>query len=264
MKPVEKTVEGMHRLGADVSLAYMAIVSNTDVYESLLNHGVSKGEAALFTLGSTLGMFGVDRFLGLGEVFFDELRNSDKYISRNISKMLEEWEKDFGKDNSKTLGKAAAKKIIDRGKKFGEKYVGSYLSQFGSDLKNHTTGFLGKALGEGLEETTEELVTDFTKELYEQLGNLGIVSQKDVGAWENAGVRYGMSFLGGALGGGLFYGVGVAQGQYPLKSTDEDVIYHIRSGKVNEYLKRIDEWEQKGKFGKKNLSATKYSEVVDE
>jgi len=36
-------------------------------------------------------------------------------------------------------------------------------------------------------------------------GQYGWTSRKDYGAWENAGDRYLMSFLGGAVGGGLFY-----------------------------------------------------------
>jgi hypothetical protein len=74
-----------------------------------------------------------------------------------------------------------------------------------------------KAFGEGLEETTEELVTDLTKTLYEQLGNLGVTTVNDVGAWDNGLARYSMSFLGGALGGGIFYGAGVVNGQYPIQ-----------------------------------------------
>jgi len=39
-------------------------------------------------------------------------------------------------------------------------------------------------------------------------GDLGFdTATKDVGAWDNWQARYGMSFLGGTLGGGLFYGV---------------------------------------------------------
>ena len=74
------------RLGADASLAYMAIVSNTDVYQSMLEHGASKRDAAAIAFGSTLGMFAVDRYLGLGELFFDELRNDTQLALRNAFK----------------------------------------------------------------------------------------------------------------------------------------------------------------------------------
>jgi hypothetical protein len=60
----------------------MAIISNTDVYESLLEQGASKRDAALVAFGSTLGMFGVDRYLGLGELFFDNLTQESERVVR--------------------------------------------------------------------------------------------------------------------------------------------------------------------------------------
>jgi hypothetical protein len=48
----------------------MAIISNTDVYQDALRRGASKEEAAALALGSTAGMFSVDKWLGLGEMFF--------------------------------------------------------------------------------------------------------------------------------------------------------------------------------------------------
>jgi hypothetical protein len=49
----------------------MAIISNSDVYGDMLQHGATKSEAAAVALGSTLGMFAVDK-TGLGELMFDE------------------------------------------------------------------------------------------------------------------------------------------------------------------------------------------------
>jgi hypothetical protein len=51
----------------------MALVSNTDVYQSMLEAGASKSDAAAVTLGSTLGMFAIDKYAHLGELFFDDL-----------------------------------------------------------------------------------------------------------------------------------------------------------------------------------------------
>jgi hypothetical protein len=73
MKDVQPIVDKTRRLGADASLVYMALVSNTDVYQSMLESGATRKEAAAVALGSTLGMFSVDRFLHLGELFFDDL-----------------------------------------------------------------------------------------------------------------------------------------------------------------------------------------------
>ena len=75
-----------------MSLAYMAIVSNTDVYESALEHGASKKEAAMLALGSTVGMFSVDKYLGLGEMFFDD---PDAVARREFKKVLREESEDL-------------------------------------------------------------------------------------------------------------------------------------------------------------------------
>jgi len=72
------------RIGQDLSLGYMAIVSNTDVYQTALEKGATRGEAALMALGSTVGMFSVDKFLGLGEMFFDAA--DPKYMFRATAK----------------------------------------------------------------------------------------------------------------------------------------------------------------------------------
>jgi hypothetical protein len=48
----------------------MALISNTDVYESILEKGGTPFEAAAIALGSIIGMYSVDKYLGLGEMFF--------------------------------------------------------------------------------------------------------------------------------------------------------------------------------------------------
>jgi hypothetical protein len=63
------------RLGADAALAYMAIVSNYDIYNNMLERGATHKDAALVSLGSTIGMFSVDKFLHLGEMFFNDLED---------------------------------------------------------------------------------------------------------------------------------------------------------------------------------------------
>jgi len=50
----------------------MSLISNTDVYDSILEKGGTPREAAALAFGSSLGMFGVDRYLGLGEMFFEK------------------------------------------------------------------------------------------------------------------------------------------------------------------------------------------------
>lgn len=254
---VEPIISRSRRLGADSSLAYMALVSNTDVYQSMLEAGASRKEAAAVTLGSTLGMFGVDKYLHLGEIFFDDLTaESERQIRRTVSKEAKSWYdnviKNVGAQEPKKESNLALKKYIQAGLNIGRKAT----SEFSENLKYHSLGFFGKALGEGLEEVSEEIVTDASKALYELAGQLGYdTTVKDVGAFDNWAARYGMSFLGGALGGSLFYGVDLYQnGKFNIDQTQDELIYLARNGKTKEALNMLEEFHDKGKLGSINLS----------
>lgn len=257
VKEVEPIVQRYTKLGQDTSLAYMALVSNTDVYSSMLEAGATKKEAAAVALGSTLGMFSVDKYLHLGELFFDDATAAyENQIRRTFKKEATSWYNNVIKsraDEVATSPKAnKLKNILQSSIEYGRKNTNKFIE----DLKYHTTGFAGKAIGEGIEEVSEELVTDLSKQIYELAGDLGFdTATKDVGAWDNWQARYGMSFLGGTLGGGLFYGVDLYQnGKFQVDKTQDELIYLVRNGKTKEALKTLDEWRDKGKLGSTSLS----------
>jgi hypothetical protein len=142
----------------------MAIISNTDVYESMLDHGASKRDAAAVAFGSTLGMFSVDKYLGLGELFFDELRNDTKIALRNaIKKDADGLAEKIFKSGDLIKNPETKQNVLKEYIKKGMDFSKGVTSKFVSDVKNHATGFFGKAVGEGLEEVSEELVTDLSK-----------------------------------------------------------------------------------------------------
>lgn len=255
-KDVEPIVKNANRLGADASLAYMALVSNTDVYSSMLEAGASRKEAALVALGSTVGMFTVDKYAHLGELFFDDLTaNYERQLRRTFTKEAKSWYDNVIRQtvrDPEISNFDKFRKLFQTGVDFGRKHI----SQFAEDLKYHSTGFLGKAIGEGLEEVSEELVADISKGMYEALGALGVDTQvKNVGAFKDGLKRYGMSFLGGTLGGGLFYGVNLYQnGKFHIDQTQDELIYLIRNNKTEEVLKTLEDWKNKGKLGSTSLS----------
>jgi len=161
--------------------------------------------------------------------------------------------------------KKKTKNLIMRGMDIGKKAV----NKFNDDLKNHTLGFFGKAIGEGLEEVSEEFVTDISKTIYEVAGEYdsnffnrsGI---RDVGAWDNMLERYSMSLIGGTLGGGLFYGVGVVKGgNFKRDNTKDNLINLVANNKTNELLEQLDKLRDQGKLGSTTLSATKYENTSD-
>ena len=265
----EKAMKESTQLGRDASLAYMAIVSNSDVYGDALQHGASKQDAAAIALGSTLGMYAVDKYAHLGELFFDDAtEDSVKAVRNAIKNEL------LGEVDEKGARKGGLKAIFDRisasndtpANKAVQKIhtalnkTKSFLGNYADDLKYHTTGFFGKAAGEGLEEVSEELVTDTAKSIYQLAGFLGAdTSTADVGAWDNALERYSMSFLGGALGGGVFYAKEAFNGaSYKRDKSNEELATLIRNGHIGELRDEVEKLRKKGKLGSTKLSASNY------
>lgn len=251
----QKAFSKQAQLGQDLSLIYMSMISNYDVYNDAIEHGATKNEAAAVALGSMLGMFAVDKYAHLGEIFFDE--TPEKMALRNLRQGI----RDEALEISERIGsKQAAKDTSKKGllgliKKSAEK-SSNFIKNYQSGLKNHTLGFFGKAFGEGLEETAEELNTDLWKSLYQLAGQFGWVSQTDIGAWDNMFDRYAMSFLGGAVGGGLFYGVDAIKNPKSTsdQNTQKELLYLVSQGKTKDILDNLNDLKEKGKLASTNLS----------
>lgn len=248
MPVAEKAIANRNRLASNISLTYMALISNTDVYDSVLEKGGTPEEAAALAFGSTLGMYGVDRYLGLGEMFLEKdpakrmyrqaaRENAELYMSKRPSAL---------NTNTRNGIIEAVQKGIDIGKKTVETFVDKY--------KYGTVGILGKAIGEGAEEATEELVTDFTKNLGELAGRMGYFSQTDYGAWENAFDRYVMSFLGGTAGGAMFGVSELWNNRHQINQQQKDIIQLLRNGNKNEILTELKTLKDRGDLGNTNLS----------
>ena len=117
---------------------------------------------------------------------------------------------------------------------------------------------------EGIEEVSEELVSDTFKAIYELAGKFGAdTTVKDVGAWDNAWDRYSMSFLGGAIGGGIFYGKEVWDWRaYKQDKSNEELATLIRNGHTDDIRSMILNMKKKGKFGSTKLSGKRH-ELTD-
>ena len=214
-KTIEQALTGIRdsyakkqKLGQDLSLVYMSMISNTDVYDSMIEHGATKQEAAMVALGSMAGMFGIDKYLGLGEMFFDDVQAQQRRLYRKILK--DHYDNDVAPVVNALVSsteKVEEKKGLMNFFKLGKEKTMEFLRDYHTDIKDRTLGILGKSVGEGLEEVSEELNTDLWKTLYQIAGQFGYVSQTNVGAWDNMRGRYLMSLFGGAIGGGIFGGI---------------------------------------------------------
>lgn len=145
MEPIQSALANRYKIGGDLSLAHMAIISNTDMYETALEHGATKKEAAVLSLGSIAGMFSVDKFLGLGEMFLEKpekaaanaLRQSVSQESegfveglKQLAKMPESPQKyvnimkkgtDFGKIQLRNMQKTIKLELLELQEKLLEK-----------------------------------------------------------------------------------------------------------------------------------------------
>ncbi len=259
----EKKTELASRLGRNMSLAYMAIVSNSDVYSDALAHGTTKKEAAAIAFGSTLGMFAFDKYSKLGEIFFDDATgDATKAARRALRNEFAQARGIF--ENIKASEAPSRSKFLQYIKASAD--IGKRtVSKFDENLKYHSLGLVGKMVGEGFEEVGEEFISDVSKSMYELAGEFGFdTSTTDVGAWDNMFERYAMNFLGGAVGGGVFYGKEVwDKGSFHKPKLDEDIATLIRNGHVDELRKQLAIMNKEGKIGDKNLSSTNY-ELTDD
>ena len=258
----QKLATQASKLGRDASLAYMAIVSNSDLYNEMRNMGLTNSEAAAISLGSTLGMFGLNKYTGLGEIFFDDATDDFVKLARKAIKAEMKSAADMFK-KIKNSDLSQPNKMLKFIQTASEK-TRKVFDQFGEDLKYHTLNFAGKAAGEGLEEVSEELISDVAKEIYQLAGQFGFdTTLKDVGAWDNALERYTMSFLGGAIGGGIFYGKeALIDGKsYKRDSKNWEMATLIRNGHANELRAEIEKLKKAGKIGSTTLSASKYEKA---
>jgi ribosomal protein S20 len=200
-------------------------------------------------------MFSVDRFLGLGNMFFDDetrvaLRETRRLINEEMqsaSKILYAGTKAATEQGSKTTPKKLFKKAFDISKKATTKLI--------EKIEDGSLSLIGKAVGEGLEEVSEEFMTDISKTLYEfgaynkMLGYDNTIDS--AGAWEHSLERYGMSMLGGFLGGGLH---GIVSGTSYNEHVDRDLVTAIRDKKGNDLRNEVRRRIEKGELGSTKLS----------
>jgi hypothetical protein len=146
----------------------MAIVSNSDLYNEMRNQGLTNREAAAISLGSTLSMFVLNKYTGLGEIFFDDATDDAVKLARKAVKAeMKDAVQMFKSIKNSNLPEP--NKYLSYIKIAADK-AQKVFANFQEDLKYHTLNLAGKAVGEGLEEVSEELISDVAKEIYQLAG----------------------------------------------------------------------------------------------
>ena len=251
---LENYMKGYNKIGEVLSKAYMTSITVQDAYGEAKEQGATDLEAALLTLGYAAGEYAIINSK-LGEWILPELRMDKEQMRQVIS----------------TLSKGA-RKTIDNGSKVQKVEWAKKIFKIGKDIAqaNYSVGKSGlkataaNALGEGIEEVSEEVLYDFAK----SVTNLGMwlagSDTKPLQAWDNMLDRYGMSFVGGMMGGAMFDALPNLRaarqlGQMNDEQAMQQLIYFARNGKMNDFLKEVNKMQ----LGNKYLSAVKMTEGID-
>lgn len=244
---MDKFMESYNNIGKYLSRAYMTGITTADAYGDAIRQGATDTEAALLTLGYTAAEYAL-MSTALGERVLPELRQS-RYQYRNLQQKLVDLRK-----NTITSKNGIATKQ-NKYNWFQKLYKLGYDAATAAKTVAPSTfsTLSANALGEGIEETTEELLYDFTKSVYNAIQYLR--GEKQISAWDNVLDRYGMSFIGGMLGGGLMeldQGLKNARNlpEFTSQSAMQEMVKIVRNNETEAFLKTLN----KNTLGNKELS----------
>lgn len=251
---LEKYMQGYRELGSIMSKAYMTGITVQDTYGEAKANGASDLEAFALTLGYAAGEAAILN-TGLGEWIMPEL-HGDKLKYKAMINALKNEIKPIT-DNLENTATAEGrrnvfKQIFNIGKKIATDDVAR--QQFVSKAYDPLKVVAAHAAGEAFEELSEEVLADFSKSAFNAVNWLRGDETRMSGAWENIGDRYGMSLLGGFIGGGISsVNTDFKQAKELAKMTNEtaiqEMIYMINNDKIDDFLK----FANKQTLGNKNL-----------
>lgn len=270
---MDSFLKSYQKIGEVLSKGYMTGITVADTYGEAKQAGASDLDATLLTLGYSAGEYALLN-TGLGEWILPELR-ADRYKSKAIAKALTQLDNETS-NLRKEFG-AALTNIPKEGKK---EYV-KRLFNIGKDIANaeYANGSrtlkatLAAGAGEGVEEVSEELLADFSKGCYDVVKWLQGDNTRlnafgydfDKGEWNGKDIldRYGMSLVGGAVGGSL---TNAFTSYKSFKQLDnmtsqqaiQEMVYMARNGGLQDFIKQVD----KTQIANPNSSATDF-EVKD-
>lgn len=268
------------KLGEKLSKLYMTGVTVADSYGEAKQSGLSDFEAALFTLGYASGEYWLLN-TGVGEQILPELRLEKARWRRAAQILTSEGRPEISAPKSEkltwmqkffNLGKMAATgDTSEASKSFGKRWANTLKDIFTGDLQEASTlggsmfkTALAHSLGEGVEETSEELLLDLSKTLFNAAAWVA-GSDSRMTPWENIGDRYGMSFVGGLIGGGLGTGLSVDtfkqfQNIQNMDKTQafQELVHLVKEGEGENFLKTVNRLT----LGNKYLKFSGDGEVV--
>lgn len=249
-KTLEKLVEEATALGSPLSKAYMTGLVVQDTYSEAKAAGASDLEAVFLTLGYA----GAEAALlntNIGNWIIPEA-SAKKFKRQAIANALaKRMNKDFNNPVEQESKKSFAQGLMKLGKDLWKGEHSRRVLEGGRAVGMH-------ALAEATEEVSEELLADFSKSTLNAVRWLRGEDPLDMGQWQNMLDRYGMSAIGGLVGGGFVSATTDFKQYRDLSKMDEtqamhEILYMVNNDMDGEFIESLD----KMSLGNKNLSANK-------
>ena len=212
-------------IAKNVSMAYMTGITTASSYGEAKQQGATDFEAAAFAIGYSLGEWQILRS-DIGKWILPELK-LEKFENQSIAKALaavtDKEAKNLVSQTTKEEKKNLFRKIVDLGKQAA---TGHYADSTIANTAKMTTA---AALSEGVEETSEELLLDFAKTVFNIATEIGSGAKFDDN-WKDMATRYGMSFIGGTIGGGIATAL---PGYRAARQRQKDIIESVNNPDAN-------------------------------
>ena len=200
----ENYIKEYQEIGKYISRLYMTGTSSYQAYEDAKAEGATDTEAAALFWGYFAGMYGI-MSTDIGEHVLPELRMQKREIRDILLKANEQ-----GLKNG--VAKAATTSTAEEVSKFKGIFqkAGKKAQEMWQKASSPTivggSSIMANMLAEGVEEVSEEALYDVSRATFNLINSFrGGKTQLSV--FDNALERYGSSFFGGFIGGGIFEGV---------------------------------------------------------
>lgn len=246
---LDKTLKHGQKLSKHLSMAYMTGITTADSYGEAKQQGASDVEAALFALGYTAGEYAL-LSSDLGQWILPELK-MEKFQNRQIAKALSKVTREAGNVNEPT-GEAKQKwykQLFNYGKQLATQDYSDSVLASASKMT------VSSMLSEGIEETSEEALLDISKTLFNAANALRGDDTRFDDAWRDMATRYGMSFIGGTVGGGIataLPGYKAARSGRTIKDSEayKHLVNIVQNGQAQEFIDTVNKME----LGNRDLS----------
>lgn len=246
---LDKTLKHGQELSKHLSMAYMTGITTADSYGEAKQQGASDVEAALFALGYTAGEYAL-LSSDLGQWILPELK-MEKFQNRQIAKALSKVTREAGNVNEPTG--VAKQKWYKQLFNYGKQLATQDYSD--SVLASASKMTVSSMLSEGIEETSEEALLDISKTLFNAANALRGDDTRFDDAWRDMATRYGMSFIGGTIGGGIataLPGYKAARSGRTIKDSEayKHLVNIVQNGQAQEFIDTVNKME----LGNRDLS----------